>query len=298
VDAVRAGSPFDIAIIDHSNPDLGGAELGRRIRESPEIAETKLVFTTADGVDGDAARLEEIGFTTCLARPVRQSALFNCLAELCRPPIDAAAQASADGEAPCSADGREEGEWQPLRILLAEDNHVNQLLAVAMLGKEGHRVDVANNGIEAVKAIEKIPYDVVLMDVQMPEMDGVEATSKIRTLPGENANIPIIALTANAMRGDREKYLAAGMNDYVSKPVDKNKLMAAIARWSSGEGGGGEVGDAESARQSDAGGEADTDGALAPDAREALEDVLAALDALDQNLEGGETPSAAVQRGR
>ena len=119
---------------------------------------------------------------------------------------------------------------RPLRILVAEDNHVNQAVLLAMLGKTGHKVDMVANGSEVVSAVIQIPYDLVLMDIQMPEMDGVTATRKIRDLPGEIGNIPIIALTANAMKGDREKYIKAGMTDYVSKPVNPQKLFQAIAR--------------------------------------------------------------------
>ena len=107
-----------------------------------------------------------------------------------------------------------------LRILLAEDNHVNQKVVTAMLKGAGHSVDVAGNGVEAIEAVSTRPYDVVVMDIQMPEMDGIRATKRIREAGGDNAQIPIIALTANAMKGDRKKYLAAGMNDYVSKPID------------------------------------------------------------------------------
>ena len=117
-----------------------------------------------------------------------------------------------------------------LRILLAEDNHVNQMVIIAMLKSTGHTIDVAGNGVEAIETIKTNPYDVVLMDIHMPEMDGIMATKRIRETGGDNAQIPIIALTANAMRGDREKYLAAGMNDYVSKPIDPAKLHEALAR--------------------------------------------------------------------
>ncbi|MCZ6770936.1 MAG: response regulator, partial [Proteobacteria bacterium] len=118
-----------------------------------------------------------------------------------------------------------------LRILLAEDNHVNQMVVIAMLRGAGHTVDVAGNGIEAVEAINTRPYDLVLMDIQMPEMDGVTAAKAIRALDdAARASIPIIALTANAIKGDREKYLAAGMDDYISKPVDQAALHETIAR--------------------------------------------------------------------
>ncbi len=117
-----------------------------------------------------------------------------------------------------------------LKILVAEDNHVNQMLVAALLGKAGHRVEVVGNGLEAVQAVQVSPYDLVFMDVQMPEMDGPTATKEIRQLPGDVRDIPIIALTANAMAGHRDEYLAAGMNDYVSKPIEPTTLFEAIAR--------------------------------------------------------------------
>ena len=119
---------------------------------------------------------------------------------------------------------------RPLRILAAEDNHVNQVVLLAMLSKSGHKIDMVGNGSEAVSAVMRVPYDLVLMDIQMPEMDGMTATRKIRDLPGEICNIPIIALTANAMKGDHEKYIEAGMTDYVSKPINPQRLFLAIAR--------------------------------------------------------------------
>ena len=119
-----------------------------------------------------------------------------------------------------------------LRILLAEDNDVNQRVALAMLSKDGHEIDIANDGVEALMLASQKQYDVVLMDVQMPTMSGVDATQKIRRLPGPKGDVPIIAMTANAMVGAREAYLSAGMNDYVSKPIDPNMLSAALTRQS------------------------------------------------------------------
>ena len=118
---------------------------------------------------------------------------------------------------------------RPLRILVADDNHINQKVAMAMLASLEGTVDVVGNGLEAVEAVMRSPYDVILMDIQMPKMDGLDATRKIRELPGSASEIPILALTANAMKGDREKYLASGMNDYVSKPIDPNVLFGTIA---------------------------------------------------------------------
>ena len=137
------------------------------------------------------------------------------------------------GEAPalCAGTPSTVVSWsQPLRILVAEDNHINQMLISALIEKTGHHCDVVGNGLEAVEALQTTPYDMVLMDIQMPEMDGPTATGEIRKMPGAVADIPIIAVTANAMEGHREEYLDAGMNDYVSKPIDPVLLMDAIAR--------------------------------------------------------------------
>ncbi|MBM3541819.1 MAG: response regulator, partial [Alphaproteobacteria bacterium] len=123
---------------------------------------------------------------------------------------------------------------RPLRILVAEDNRVNQMLVVAVLGKKGHTVDVVSNGLEAVEAVQRAPYDVVLMDDQMPEMDGVSATRAIRALDGPAARVPIIAVTGNVLAVDRARYEGAGMSDYITKPIDFAALGAAIARCTGG----------------------------------------------------------------
>ena len=220
-------------------PGIDGEELGRQIRARRAFDGVKLVLATSMGIAGDIAHFRAIGFDACLTKPVRQSILFNTIADLFGGP---ATKNDEDADATIQNSVGENGEAaavQPmgqLRILLAEDNQVNQLLACLMLQKKGHRVDAVGNGIEAVKAVQTIPYDLILMDVQMPEMGGLEATAKIRALPGEIAAIPIIALTANAMKGDRESYLEAGMDDYVSKPIDEEKLLRALARWSVGKG--------------------------------------------------------------
>ena len=133
------------------------------------------------------------------------------------------------------ADGATSAPRRSLRVLLAEDNHVNQKVVTEILVRAGHSVDVAANGVEAVEAVNAQPYDIVLMDVQMPEMDGVRATRRIREAGGKRSGIAIVALTATAMKGDREKYLAAGMNAYVSKPVAPEKLLEAMARALDGD---------------------------------------------------------------
>ena len=158
------------------------------------------------------------------------------------------------GEPPNEAERDHAAPWpgqvEPLRVLVAEDHPLNQMLVSTMLGRAGHYVDLASNGIEAVSAVKTAPYDLVLMDIQMPEMDGLTATREIRRLPGALAQIPIIALTANAMAGDRERYLAAGMSDYISKPIEPDAFFAAIARASCGRSPG-ETGSKEEAQPAD-----------------------------------------------
>ena len=225
-EAVLRATQFDVALIDQMMPGMDGVELGQRIRAQRAFNGTKLILATSLGVRGLVARAEASGFAVALSKPVAQAKLFECLTQLCG--VDVAASLPPT---PAAIDNivRHAPDLRPLRVLVVEDNQVNQLLATVLLGKAGHRVDVAANGLEALDAVSSRPYDVVLMDIQMPEMDGIEATKRIRAMSGPVGRIPIIAMTANAMKGDRERLLAAGMNDYVSKPIDKAQLFQAIA---------------------------------------------------------------------
>ena len=225
-EAVKRGAPFHIALIDQMMPKMDGVELGRRIGADPAFAQTKLILATSLGVRGLAARAEACGFAVALSKPVVQGKLLECVAQLCGVDIAVAPLPATTGPAAAPANLRDIG---PLRILVVEDNQVNQLLATVLLSKAGHRIDIAANGLEALGAVSSRPYDLILMDVQMPEMDGIEATKRIRAMAGAARDIPIVAMTANAMKGDRERLLAVGMNDYVSKPIDKGQLFLAIA---------------------------------------------------------------------
>jgi signal transduction histidine kinase/DNA-binding response OmpR family regulator len=233
VEAIRSNDPASIAIVDMAMPGMDGEELGRRIKTDPILAGTTLIMLTSVGHQGTAARVREIGFAAYLTKPVKRSHLYNCL-------VSVAGYHSTVGRAerrpfvtqhvlPSTGKRR-------LRVLLAEDNAVNQRVAVQVLQKMGHRADAVANGKEAIEALRLVPYDLVLMDCQMPEMDGFEATEAIRSPASgvRNPRIPIIALTAHAMKGDRERCLAAGMNDYVTKPIHPAELSAAIARQMSG----------------------------------------------------------------
>ena len=221
--AAAAKKPFDLAFVDHDLPDGHGIDLAEHLRAEAAAGAARMVFMAPLSLRYEADRVRAAGFDRSLTVPVHPSGLFNTLAELYGvAATDPKTAARTEAEPPPAPNS--------LRILLAEDNQVNQLLVTTMLLKVGHRVDVVGDGIEAVDAVGMLPYDVVLMDIHMPEMDGMAATKAIRAQIGPQARIPIIALTANAMKGDRERYLGAGMDDYVAKPIDRNELLAAIGR--------------------------------------------------------------------
>jgi PAS domain S-box-containing protein len=231
--AVLEGDPFKVALLDHEMPGMDGQELGRRIKADPLLESTLMVMVTSIGQRGDAAILEQIGFDGYLAKPVRQSQLRDCISlVLARKVAIPGTPHQPQGivtrytVAECAERG--------IRILLAEDNIINQKVAQNMLNKIGCKADVVANGLEAVQALELINYDLVLMDCLMPEMDGFEATQAIRDKESKviNRSVPIIAMTANSMQGDREKCIESGMDDYLSKPVHKEELAAIIDKWS------------------------------------------------------------------
>jgi len=232
--AAREGDPFRLAILDMQMPDVDGEMLGAMIREDHVLDDTALVMMTSMGGRGDAARLEKAGFAAYLMKPVKQSQLYDCLVTVLG--------RSKSGVAPEAAriitrHSLTDLAKSRVRILLAEDNAINQEVALATLGKMGYRAAAVANGREAVAALEMQSYDLVLMDVQMPEMDGFEATATVRDPLSRvrNHSVPIIALTAHAMAGDREKCLAAGMNDYLSKPLRPEELSRTIERWTAGD---------------------------------------------------------------
>jgi CheY-like chemotaxis protein len=227
--ALGQGRPFDVALIDQSLPDLSGEELGRRIKADPELRSTRLVMMASSGLRGDAARVSQIGFAAYLPKPVTATTLLDCLQQL---------RAQDHGRGETGAPGTLitvhsifERRPAPLRILLADDNPVNCRIAVLMLEKAGHQIDVVNGGADAIEAVRGKTYDLVLMDVQMPDVDGLEATRRIRALPVAHAGVPVIAITASAMQGDDQRCFAAGMNDYVTKPIDRARLLSKVSEW-------------------------------------------------------------------
>ncbi len=226
--AVEAGDPFEAAILDMGMPGMDGKDLARAIKTDDILASTSLILMTSLGEQGDAQQMKEIGFSAYLVKPARQSDLFDCVS-------DALAGATqAEPERPIiTRHAIREMRRGSMRVLLAEDNTTNQQVALGILKRLGLRADAVANGAEAVRSLELLPYDLVLMDVQMPEMDGLEATRRIRDPKStvRQHQIPIIAMTAHALRGDRERCLEAGMNDYVTKPVSAQALADALARW-------------------------------------------------------------------
>ena len=228
-DGARGSDPFQIAVIDLHMPGMDGEELGRRIKANLEINDTRLVLMSSLGQRGDAVRMEQAGFAGYLTKPLRQAPLREVLSMVM------GRKASAEGtkQPIITRHTVAESARRNVRILLAEDNATNQKVAQAILKKLGYRADIAANGFEVIEALSRIPYDLVLMDCQMPEMDGFEATRRIRdTASGVlNHRVPIIAMTANAMQGDRERCINAGMDDYLSKPVQRQELAEALQRW-------------------------------------------------------------------
>jgi CheY-like chemotaxis protein len=209
-------------------PVMDGLTVARTIKSDPAIAGTSLIMLTSLGAA--TRQTQEAGIDICLAKPVKESALLEALLKV-KPGIQgrgspherSTAQTGVQVAAPSG---------RMLRVLVAEDNVVNQKVALRMLTRIGCRVDVVANGQEAVDAVQRVPYDIVFMDCNMPELDGFAATSAIRASEGRNHHTVIIAMTANALKGDREKCLSSGMDDYVSKPVLQKELAGVVGRWS------------------------------------------------------------------
>ena len=229
--AAESGEAYDLAVLDMQMPDMDGIQLARAISADPAISSTRLVLLTSIGINiNETARMA--GVEVVLNKPVRQSQLHDALATMLGTPAEAQGRPSRGGVR-STAHATPEAELHASRghVLLVEDYPVNQVVATRMLERSGYRVDAVNNGREAVEALSNIPYGAVLMDVQMPEMDGYEATAEIRRREESGRHTPIIAMTADAMQGDRERALASGMDDYIAKPVRHEELEAVLGRW-------------------------------------------------------------------
>jgi CheY-like chemotaxis protein/HPt (histidine-containing phosphotransfer) domain-containing protein len=232
------GEKFDVALVDGQLQDMNGAKLVRTIKNEPLAAATRLIFMTPLGYRFDES-FDPTGISAFLTKPIKQSELYNALAALASPVSEGAFPAQTDPAKPSYT--QPPSFLQPpatvratsklARILLAEDNIINQKVALRQLQKLGYAADAVANGLEVLEALERISYNVVLMDCQMPEMDGYEATREIRRREGNRKHTPIIAMTANALEGDREKCLAAGMDDYLAKPVRQELLAEALDSW-------------------------------------------------------------------
>ena len=221
--------PYDVAILDWQMPEMDGLELARTIRATPSLNNVRLVLLTSVGQRGDGALARAAGINAYLTKPVRESHLFDCL----RTAMGQQPRLTQDSATLITQHTLAEvhNQSQP-RILVVEDNLVNQKLIVRLLEKLGYRADVAGNGEEALEALSNLSYTIVLMDCQMPVMDGFEATAQIRQRDRrDDIHTPIIAVTAHTLKGDKERCLAAGMDAYISKPINPEVLEATLARW-------------------------------------------------------------------
>ena len=223
--AAGAGSPFHLVLLDCMMPELDGFGVAARARQVPELLRTPIVMLTSSGQLGDIARCQEVGIDAYLTKPINPSELQETIMRV----LDSR---TLPTRAPAAVEPTREAPTQRLRILLAEDNVVNQRLAVRVLERMGHNVDVVEDGAGALRAVTNDHFDLVFMDVQMPGMDGFEATTKIRERErATGSHLPIVAMTAHAMKGDRERCLAVGMDDYLTKPFDAAGLRRVLERF-------------------------------------------------------------------
>ena len=232
--ALEEDNPFRLAVIDMQIPGMDGEALGRAIQADQRLKEIRMVMLTSMGERGDAKQLADIGFAGYLTKPVRHRELRGVLSLTLGEPGGPAPSPRPIATRHAARETLPRFEGHKARILLVEDNIINQKVALSILGKLGlSSADAVANGQEALKSLESIPYDLVLMDCQMPVMDGYEATRQIRNPKSkiQNHDVPIIAMTANAMKGDREKCLEAGMNDYLPKPVVPHNLAEMLEKW-------------------------------------------------------------------
>jgi CheY-like chemotaxis protein len=231
--------PFQIAILDLMMPEMDGFELARTIKSDPAISQVHLILLPSFGKRGDGKTAREAGIAAYLQKPVRQSQLYNCLVSvILEQPVNNNVPDSkrlltrhSKTKETVLTEKAAEVPVSELRILVAEDNIINQKVALSQLRSLGYAATAVANGREAVKALKNYNYDIVLMDCQMPEMDGFEATAEIRRNEGDSNRTVIIAMTANALEGEREACVAAGMDDYLSKPVKIESLRLMLERW-------------------------------------------------------------------
>jgi signal transduction histidine kinase/DNA-binding response OmpR family regulator len=220
--ATAAGRPFTLVLLDVNMPDLDGFQVAEQIGSRPDLSGATIMMLSSSDHHGEGSRCRELGVSAYLTKPIQASELYESIRRV----LDRASKDPADARPARPTTGHA---THPLRVLLAEDNVVNQRVAVGMLTRRGHEVTVAANGLEALAAVERQAFDVVLMDLQMPEMGGLEATAAIRTRERQTgAHLRIVAMTAHAMKGDRERCLESGMDEYLSKPIDPIRLYAML----------------------------------------------------------------------
>jgi CheY-like chemotaxis protein len=238
--AGAAGEPFQVALMDMQMPGMSGLALTEEIKSDAVLSATQLIIMHTVGRRGSSASWAEAGINGYVTKPVKQSALFDAI-------VDAATAPGNPRLGPAAARLQTfktttelsrlmarpvaSPRMSNVRVLVAEDNMVNQKVALRQLLSLGFRADSVANGREVLEAMVRIPYKVIFMDCQMPEMDGYEATRQLRARPGDKGKVTIIAMTANALEGDRESCLEAGMDDYLSKPVKQEDLERVLRRW-------------------------------------------------------------------
>jgi len=229
-EAEKTGESFDILLLDMKMPGMDGETVGKKIKNDEKIKNTKLILFTSMGNRGDAEKFKKLGFSGFLTKPIRQSDLYDCLSLV----MGLKKEEKPESEAPIiTRHTVSESRRKSVKLLLVEDNHTNRLVSVAMLNKLGYNVDIAVNGQEAVTILKNKNYDLIFMDLQMPVLGGLEATRIIRdkTKKVKNHEIPIIAMTADAMKGDREICLKAGMDDYIPKPIESEVVENILDKW-------------------------------------------------------------------
>jgi CheY-like chemotaxis protein len=220
--------PYQLVLLDMQMPEMSGEQVLREIKVDRELSKTKVIILTSMGYGGDASRLETMGCAAYLLKPIRQKELFNTILAVMGQ--ERMLEPRQTGSI-ITRHALAESERDSNCILLAEDNEINQKLALRLLQKVGYSVDVVETGRQAYEAVQKKDYRLVLMDVQMPDVDGFEATRMIRSLKGEVNRVPIVAMTAHVMAGDREKCIQAGMNDYLSKPLNVDEVMVTVKKY-------------------------------------------------------------------
>jgi len=231
--AADGGNPFDVLLLDRCMPGVDGYGLARLVRADPRLAGTPMIMLTSSAQRGEVEKSEQAGIVAHLTKPVRSGPLRAAINSAVHPGLTASISSPPNGGAVAFEEGPGRATQLPV-VLVVEDNVVNQKVLTAILASIHYGVDIAVNGYEALEKLDRNRYAAVLMDCQMPVMDGYQATGELRLREGSDRHTPVIALTASAMAADRERCLHAGMDDYLSKPVNAEDLATTLASWLSG----------------------------------------------------------------